>query len=212
MSAKKSLTPFMAALVVAAFCSVTESAEWANLRGRFVYDGTPPAPKKLIPNKDVAFCGKFEIPDERLIVNQENGGIADIVIYLRKKPKRISPAYDEVLLDNINCRFDPHVQLFRTGQTLVVGNKDAIGHNSNFAMFRNALPNQLIPALGSFKSQIPDAEPFPVKVACNIHPWMSAVLVVKDHPYVAISDTNGKFTHREGEQKGARETHFEGRP
>ena len=33
----------------------------------------------------------------------------------------------------------------------------------------------------------------PVKVACNIHPWMNAWLVVKDHPYMAVSDDNGKL-------------------
>ena len=186
------------ALTVSAFPQAVWSAEWANLKGRFIYDGSPPAPKKLIPTKDVAFCGKHEIPDERLIVNQDNQGIADIVVYLRKKPSRISPVYDatataEITLDNTNCRFEPHVQLVRTGQTLVVGNKDAVGHNTNFTVFTNSLPNQLIPALGNYRAELPESEPRPVKAACNIHPWMTAVLVIKDHPYTAKTDKNGYF-------------------
>ena len=186
------------ALTVSAFSQAVWSAEWANLKGRFIYDGSPPAPKKIIPTKDIAFCGKHAIPDERLIVNQNNQGIADIVVYLRKKPSRISPTYDatataEIALDNTNCRFEPHVQLVRTGQTLVVGNKDAVGHNTNFTVFTNSLPNQLIPALGNYRAELPESEPRPVKAACNIHPWMTAVLVIKDHPYTAKTDKNGYF-------------------
>ena len=188
----------LVACTASTFSQIGWSAEWGNLKGRFIYDGSPPAPKKLVPTNDVAFCGKHKIPDERLIVNPENQGIADIVIYLRRKPSRISPVYDatataEVTLDNIDCRFEPHVQLVRSGQTLVIGNKDAVGHNTNFTVFANSLPNSLVPALGSFRAKLTETEPRPAKVACNIHPWMSAVVVIKDHPYTAKTDKNGYF-------------------
>ena len=36
-----------------------------------------------------------------------------------------------------------------------------------------------------------DSTPGPV--VCDIHGWMDALLVVKDHPYVAISSEDGTF-------------------
>ena len=181
-----------------AFCDAALAAEWATLKGQFVYDGAVPKPKTIVPTKDVDFCGKVQIPDERLIVNQENAGIANIILYLRKKPSKISSSYganasQEIRLDNIGCRFEPHVQLIQTSQELIVGNKDAVGHNTNFAAISNALPNQLVPALGQYVAQFLEPELRPVKVDCNIHPWMSAYVVVKDHPYVAKTDADGRF-------------------
>jgi hypothetical protein len=37
-------------------------------------------------------------------------------------------------------------------------------------------------------------ERVPSKVACNIHPWMSGYLVVRENPYFAVSDKDGKLT------------------
>jgi hypothetical protein len=33
----------------------------------------------------------------------------------------------------------------------------------------------------------------PSSVSCNIHPWMNAYLVVRENPYFAISDKDGKI-------------------
>ena len=172
--------------------------QWASVTGTFQYDGKAPVFKPIIPNKDPQFCGKQNIPDERLLVNSATKGIANVVIYLRKKPSKISPEYDkkanaQVTVDNALCRFKPHVQTVRTTQMLVLGNKDAIGHNTNVSMFKNPSFNQLIPALGNIKKKLSASERVPIKIACNIHPWMSAILVIKDHPYMTKTDEDGKF-------------------
>ena len=36
----------------------TLAGEWATIKGQFIYDGEPPKPKTLTPNRDVDFCGK----------------------------------------------------------------------------------------------------------------------------------------------------------
>ena len=33
-----------------------------------------------------------------------------------------------------------------------------------------------------------------IKARCNLHPWEEATLLVFDHPYAAVTDTNGKFS------------------
>ena len=178
----------------------TSSSEWATLKGQFIYDGPAPEPKFLTPVRNTPFCSKHKIPDESLVVNQENNGIVDIVIFLRKKPSRISPAYDkdldkEVVLNNLNCRFDPHVQFVRTGQKLIIGNKDNEGHNTNISVSNlgNRSFNEIIPAMGQLEKTFDKPERRQVDVKCNIHPWMSGVLVIKDHPYMTKTDKDGKF-------------------
>jgi hypothetical protein len=32
-----------------------------------------------------------------------------------------------------------------------------------------------------------------VKVECNVHGWMNAMLVAAEHPYYALTDANGSF-------------------
>ena len=51
-----------------------EPGSWGTLKGRFVFDGTPPSTSKLTPTKDLTVCGKHDLFNESLIVNPENKG------------------------------------------------------------------------------------------------------------------------------------------
>jgi hypothetical protein len=179
-------------------------AQWGNLSGTFVYDGTPPAANPLVVTKDEAVCGKHKLVDEQLVVNPSNKGIANIVVFMyltRNDPKpAVHPDYAaaagaEVHMDNQNCRFEPRVALVQTNQTLVVGNKDAVGHNTKIDTLapENSPINPIIPASSSISQTYAGAERLPVRVSCNIHPWMTGWLVVKDNPYFAVTDANGRF-------------------
>ncbi len=183
--------------------SIVSAAEWGDLTVQFVYDGTPPAPVKATVNKDVAYCGKFNVLDESVVVNPKNGGVANVIahIYVGRgdsvpavHPDYEKTAANEVKLDNKQCRFEPHVTLLRTSQTLLVGNSDEVGHNTNITALSNTASNVLVPAGGELKQKFPLAERFPMQVACNIHPWMQALVVVQEHPYMAASDADGKLT------------------
>jgi hypothetical protein len=100
----------------------------------------------------------------------------------------------EVVLDNKDCRFEPHVLAMRTGQTLIVKNSDPVGHNSNIDAKANPSINALIPSNNSQTAVMNKEESQPVKVGCNIHPWMGAWLVVRSDPYASVSDKTGSFT------------------
>jgi hypothetical protein len=173
------------------------SGDWGNLSGRFVYDGSAPTPSPIQVTKDVEFCGKHNLVDESLVVNS-GGGLANVVVWLYEKPSKIHPSYDEtasetVVLDNENCRFEPRVCVLRTTQTLRVTNSDPVGHNTKADLFTNASFNPIIPAKGSFETKLEQSERMPAPVSCSIHPWMSAWLLVRDDPYVAVSDKEGNF-------------------
>ena len=174
------------------------AASWGDLTGHFVYDGTPPTPKALVITKDPEICGKHNLVDETLKVGAK-GELADMIIFLRTPAKpAVHPDYektasDKVPLDNRNCQFIPHVQLVRTTQKLAISNSDPTGHNTNIESFNNAF-NQTIPSNEPVITQCAKEEKFPVKVTCNVHPWMKGVLLIRSNPYMAASKETGEFT------------------
>ncbi len=176
--------------------------EYGDLTATFVFGGNPFVPDPLEITKDKEFCGKFRVVDESLTVNPDNKGIAGVIawLYLSRTDKAPEPhpsyaetADDKILLDNNQCRFAPHVMTFRTSQTLIIGNSDEVGHNCKIDTFANPPINYTIPAGGKFEHKLNAAERLPARVSCSIHPWMSGWVLVKDNPYMAVSDQDGKL-------------------
>jgi hypothetical protein len=172
--------------------------EWGTLTGRFIYDGKDaPKPAKIAATKDPEVCGKHDLHEEYLEVAAD-GGLQNAVIYVLTKDIPVAPSYDEsakadVVLDNKNCRFEPHVAVLRTTQSLVLKNSDPVGHNSKVEPLKNPAINPIIPSGQEIKQQFPEEENIPVKVGCNIHPWMGAYVVIRKTPYAAVSDKEGNF-------------------
>jgi plastocyanin len=191
----------LAVLAMAVASPIANAEEWGNLSGTFVYGGDVPAEKLLSATKDQEVCGKEKLVNEALLVNSTNKGIANVVGYLYLKKKETAPVHEsyaetektEVTLDNIACRFDPHVTAMRTTQTLVIGNQDSVGHNTKIDAAKNPAINDIVPANGTTKKTFSEAERLPIRVSCSVHPWMTGWLLVKDNPYFAVSDTDGKF-------------------
>lgn len=186
----------LAAVAVTGFGSVAQAEETGTLKMTFVYGGAPPVPEKIDVNKDQAFCGKVPLIDEKLVVNSENSGLKDVIFYVYtgrggSKLPPFEPSDKTFELANDQCRFEPHVVLMQTGDTLKVTNPDEVGHNANMQFLANAPQNFQIPPGGEKSVQLEDAEPAPIPVECNIHPWMKAYVVVLEHPFVGVSNENG---------------------
>jgi hypothetical protein len=189
-------------LALTATASTAIAQQWGDLDGQFIYKGTPPVPKPIIPDKDQAICGKHKLVVEQVMVDKDSKGISGIAVYLFTTPStkvKVHPDYEKpptevVLVDNKNCRFEPHVSAIRTGQKLAIGNGDPIGHNTKAEFFNNTPFNDLIPAGGKIEKTFMSAESAPVKLECSIHAWMSAYLLVRDNPYFAVTDKDGKFS------------------
>lgn len=191
--------PSAAALAVCAMLAASapvQADDTGTLRMTFKLKGSAVALPPISPNVDQAFCGKKEIPDETLVVNPANGGIKDIIVYVytgsrgTELPEMdLKPETHE--LANKDCRFEPHVLIAKKGDTIKVTNPDLVGHNANFQFFKNKAQNLTVPSGGFIEIELVEDEPAPIPVACNIHSWMKAQLVVLDHPFAAVSDENG---------------------
>jgi hypothetical protein len=170
---------------------------WGTLRGRFVFDGAPPGPRSITPTKDLEVCGKHDLYDESLVVGSD-GGLANVVVFLRSPPGEIHEAYDArkgeaVVLDNLHCRFEPHVVGLWTEQKLKLKNSDPVGHNTKADLNNNESFNVLLSAGVGEDRTFGEAETQPAGVVCSIHPWMGAYVLIRRDPYFAVSGANGTF-------------------
>ncbi len=177
----------------------TASVHAADLRMQFLFDGPAPIPKPLDVDRDKAACGQLNLLDERLLVDQETKGIQNVVVYLytgrggTQLPASKPSKQTRKLLAK-ECRFEPHVVLAQSGDTLIFDESEAVvGHSINLNFFENRTSGLMIPVGGNRDITLQKAEPAPIPVECNIHPWMRAWLVVLDHPYAAVSDAQGRI-------------------
>jgi len=170
---------------------------WATLRGRFVFDGTPPTMPPYLVNKDQATCapGGRMPPQETLVVDSGTGGIKNVAVYLRDASRvhESAQASDTpVVFDQKVCVFLTHVCGVTVGQTLDIRNSDNVGHNTNIAGKKNTF-NQTIPAGESIAYKIQKEEATPAPVNCSIHPWMIAYLLPRENGYFAVTAEDGSF-------------------
>lgn len=167
---------------------------WGNLVGKFVYDGTAPTPTPLQITKDQEVCAKHNLVDESLVVG-EDGGIANIVIYVRTKDVKVSPDAKGTMptLDNKNCRFAPHILAFDVSNPLTVLNSDPVAHNTNIQPLGDTGINPLIEAGGMVEHKFSRAQTIPVPAGCNIHPWMKGFILPRENPYAAVTAEDGTF-------------------
>jgi plastocyanin len=125
----------------------------------------------------------------------EKGGrkvadLSDVVVYVdgaRVKPR---PATATVVMKGKS--FNPHVVVVPVGGTVQFPNEDPIFHNAFSVSGDNRFDLQLYkrPKVGAFTFLHPGL----VKVYCNIHPQMSAVVLVRDNPLFTKAAADGSFT------------------
>jgi mono/diheme cytochrome c family protein len=175
---------------------VENEVAWGDLRGTVRYIGKPP-PRRIIPT-----TGRSRPPviDDRLIVDQNNGGLRNVVTWLLKPTDGKLPIHDDdqktrknpVVVRMTPRGFSPHVFCLRTGQPLHVVN-DEEAHNVKVHTSENPQYGISVPPGPKAEFRFGKAENLPCTISCGAHPWESAVVLIKDHPYVSVSDSDGTF-------------------
>ncbi|MGQ0634675.1 MAG: SpaA isopeptide-forming pilin-related protein [Planctomycetaceae bacterium] len=181
------------------------AAGTGTFTGTIVLDGdvpqlTPAASKNDPTVKDPQVClANGDVPNESLVVDPKSKGIKNVFVYLAKAPEGAAGAKGPGLpidFDQQNCRFLPHALLVHAPVTVLVKSNDGVPHNTRTSPLRNDAFNQTIPANDRKGVELKYKKPerLPVEVKCDFHPWMKAYHLVLDHPYMAVTDENGKFT------------------
>ncbi len=176
----------------AAAYEVVAVTDGGTLSGTVKFDGAPPAPAKFAPSKDPEVCGKEKTQPD-LVVGQ-GGGIQNVVVVVKAaKGKKLDIPAQNPVFDQKTCEFHPHVLAFPAGSTIDVMNSDGILHNIHTTSNTNPSTNQAQPKYKP-KIQVKIEKPeWPIKVQCDVHPWMSAFWIAEETPYVAVTDASGAF-------------------
>jgi len=130
------------------------------------------------------------------ISGQVSGVAGQSVVYVDTISGKTFPApAQHPVIDQKGLVFQPHVSAVQVGTTVDFLNSDSVAHNVFWTSIGGN--KKLNHNMGtwpkgerkSFKFDTPGAVP----VLCNVHPEMSAYLVVVPTPYFAISDQTGTY-------------------
>ncbi len=136
-------------------------------------------------------------PTHEFVVRAGDGGLANVFVEVRGPfPGTPAPA-TPIVLDQRGCMFRPRVVALQRGQVLEVRNGDPTLHNVHALSARGNTFNV---------SQVAGRPPFTVtmaheekmlRVTCDVHSWMNVFVAVVDHPYFAVTGSDGSFVIRD---------------
>jgi len=188
-------------------------ARWVTIKGRVVFPAGRQVPeaKTVEVAKDKEHClAKGPLADDALVIDPKTRGIKHVWVYLRPDdpgpgaafppgsihPALLNPPAAEHVVDQPCCQFVPRVFAARAGDAVVFKNSAPIPHNVHLTANENEEFNVMTPpGLGKRVAGL-KAERSPVRVKCDIHPWMACSFLVFDHPYFAVTGPDGRFEIR----------------
>jgi hypothetical protein len=202
------------------FREAGDQLPWGTLQGRVVWQGDLPQVKDLegvirmnvpkLPNLN-APKGTFLDPTWR--IHPKTKGVANVVVYLKRPANGMLPIHpddrvrkDPVVMDAPFCVFVPHVVPFypkwfdgkdgaKTEQKFIIKNSSSIRQSARTAgnpRFNEDRNHSLPPS--AELEYVLNPQPSPVEIRDDIYTWKKAYAWVFDHPYFAITDTDGAFT------------------
>lgn len=125
------------------------------------------------------------------VVKKKN--YSGVVIWLERADGKPIPAPRRtVTMLQKNKRFNPHILAIPVGSTVDFPNSDRIFHNAFSNFSGQPFDVGLYPPSTTRKIEFRRAGI--VRVFCNIHSAMSAVIAVVPTPYFAVTETDGSFS------------------
>lgn len=121
---------------------------------------------------------------------RKGADLSGVVVWIEGAKARPKPVQATMTMKAKS--FSPHVVAVGVGSTVEFPNEDPIFHNAFSVSADNRFDLDLYkrPKSGRWTFQSPGV----VRVYCNIHPQMSAVVVVRDSPFYAMAQDDGSFT------------------
>jgi plastocyanin len=176
----------------------TSHGDRGRIRGIVSLRGTVPAQRSEPITKDQTVCGSAA-PVTRLTLGADNA-IRGAFVYLdsifTNEPARPRLSTQ---VEQKGCEYGPHVMTLTAGSDLEIVNNDPILHNVHA---RQSTADGLLtvfniaqPVRGQrTKVDAPLDKPGIVALTCEAgHPWMTAYILVANHPFVATSGERGEF-------------------
>jgi plastocyanin len=135
-------------------------------------------------------------------VDNATRGLRFVVAYLTPMSPSTTRTADNPArrsrVDQQDHAFTPRVIAVQAGEPVVFTNSDPANHNvRTSATIGSNVFNVFTAAGGSYEHRFQvEPESWPVRLGCDIHPWMRGWVYVFDHPHFAVTDERGFFRIR----------------
>ena len=128
-----------------------------------------------------------------------DGGLANVYVYVKSGPaaamSAVPPAAAPVVLDQVGCKYVPHVIAVMRGGSVEFRNSDGTMHNIHTMPMEGNEPIDISQAAKGAPQVKQFQKPeIMMPVRCNNHPWMNAFINVSETPFFAVSAADGTFT------------------
>lgn len=186
----------IAIVAIVFFIFVGSNTFAANITGTIKFQGVQPKFRALATSADPA-CPGSVYPE--VLVLGSNNELANVLVYISKgvPPGKYYPPDKPVVLNQVGCRFDPHVFAAMVGQQVVFLTSDQTLHTVDFHGKKNRKFAVEMPKWYKGGTKVFNKEEFMVPIMCSVHPWMLAFANILSHPYFFVSEKNGRFLIRE---------------
>jgi plastocyanin len=191
---KKEAPPEQAAAkpeTAAAPAAKIDPATVATVSGTVKFDGAAPKAQKIDMSQDPACKGTNET--ETVVV--EGGNLENVFIYVKDGLGNYAfdVPKDPAKLDQMGCRYHPHVLGVMAGQTVQIVNSDNTTHNIHPSPKDNREWNESQPPKGAPIAKDFARQEVLIPVKCNQHPWMKMYIGVVKNPFFAVTGKDGKY-------------------
>lgn len=171
----------------------------ARFHGRLSYAGPPVEPTEIPISKDSAICGDGVRSIQPVRVSPD-GSLSEAVVEIRgiTRGKVWPSVFDTTKIYQIECSFQPFVQIGKSTADAEIFNYDPILHNIHayevFRGVRREMFNFSQPKAGQV-----DFVPLRLRrghlvtLDCNAHNWMSGWIYTSPTPYIAVTSSDGLF-------------------
>ena len=184
------LSRWLAALLLGACCLPGQCLA-GGIKGKVVFAGTAPAPRKIPVTIDQYLCGNEKNAENLLLSPQKE--IRNAVVWLENPPpgEAATAQAEKVEIDQRGCTFIPRVVVVPAGGTVDFLNSDRLLHNIHATPKLNVSFNRTQPK--SRTIPVTFAKPEIVRINCDLHSWMTAWVVVTEHSFYAVTGADGQF-------------------
>ena len=173
-----------------------DPATVGEITGVVSFDGVAPKNEPIKMNADPVCVKENPTAQTQETWEVDNGKLANVFVYV--KDGLGNYAFDaptgSVTIDQMGCRYHPHVFGIRVGQTLEIKNSDPTLHNIHALPMGNKEFNTGQPIQGMITKHTFDSKEVMVPFKCDVHGWMNAYVGVLDHPFFAVTGKDGKFS------------------
>jgi uncharacterized membrane protein/plastocyanin len=165
-----------------------------TIQGEVSFAGQVPKGKKLSVPLDCVKNRPGGIFSDEVTV--KDGKLKNVLVRITGGLKQTSfgpPPEKAVVLDQIDCMYEPKVVAARVGQKVEIVNSDPVFHNVRSITTKNENFNIGMAHQHERVTKVFTQPDMILQTKCDVHPWMTGYIAVVEHPYFAVTDAGGRF-------------------